>query len=99
MAATPTTTQTWTVLASTNPTIGPSIAWVATSNGTLYCVPGAPGTLLFVASGAEPAGTTVTWTALVSASLTNAASVAWVSIGSTAALYYGAGSLSYAAGA
>ncbi len=99
MAAIPSSPRTWTRLTSTNPSVGPDISWAATSNGTLYMAPSVAGSLIFVASGAEPAGTTITWTELVATPTTAAPSIAFASIGATAALYFGAGSLTYAAGA
>lgn len=97
MAALPTFPLVWTTMVTTNPAVGPSYIWASTNNGVLYQAGNARP--VFVASGAVPVGTTVTWTAAPPSVPNAAPTLAWTSIGATAALYFGADGLTYAAGA
>lgn len=98
MATAPTSPLTWTALPAADPLVGPDVAFVAASNGTIFTVPTAPGAMVATGTAITPNVAEIDWQVIASADGVMGP-VLFGSIDTTVALYFYGGTLQIIEGA
>ena len=97
MASPPSSPLTWSALPATDPLVGPAVAYVAASNGTLFTIPGS-GAFVATGTAVTPNVAEVDWQVIASADGVMGP-VLFASIDTTLALYLYGNSLQIVEGA